>query len=173
MNSSLMHAARITLAALRSTQRETGETLEDRVVIDGKSLKISDAVKELASHPKPLICRSGLSGNVLTISTAPARVPGPGLQAELEQFARDEQQYIRRVYAKSQVARVLIVDAHESFVVDDTVVGLWERDYRLPGVAYMFSEQRPTDHIQDADAAIVFWRTTRDRLHVSIQGSDQ
>src|SRR5436305_3855606 len=72
MDSSQMQTARITLAALRSIQRETGQTRDDRVVIDGKSLAISEAVKELASHPKPLICRSGLSVDVLTISTAPA-----------------------------------------------------------------------------------------------------
>lgn len=172
MDASVVLAARITVGALRSMQRETGPVAGDRVLLDGKSLTMYEAVTDLALRPKPLVCRAGLRDGVLDITTAPVRDPELRLQAELERFARDDQEYIRRVYAKGHLARVLIIDADESFVVDDTIVVRWERDYRLPGVAYRISGERPNNHTNDADAALVFWPMAKDRLHVSIERSD-
>jgi hypothetical protein len=165
MDTPVVLAARITIAALRSLHQEAGRTGSDRVLLDGKSLTVHEAVKDLAARPKPLDCRASIHGGVLDITTA-----GPDLrwQAGLEEFARDDQEYIRRVYANGHLARVLIVDDDESFVVDDTIVARWERDYRVPGLAFRISGERPTNRTNDADAAIVFWPTAEDHFQVSI-----
>jgi hypothetical protein len=152
-----LRAARINILALRATVKPSDQLRRDVLLLNGLQQSLTEAIKDLATSPKPLHCSGSVDGNRLAVTCKTNREPlqPSDWQALLTYDAAEVEDFLRKMVGPAREARLLLFDEDEPVIFEGSLYSHWLHDYSVSGLACsIIPMQQPGQF--NADARVEF-----------------